>query len=166
MTEEFGWRSGHEFLTGAIFADRNGDNFYTPGEGLGGVSVSAVGLHGEGTFSTATWGSGGYSLDLPSGSYAVTASGGGLASPRTTTITIGKDNIGWDVAVPSASAAPVLRCPPGVPVATAPRPPAERSRSPHLPLSGARTHHDRSGGPPSREVASASVTGHPREDSR
>jgi uncharacterized protein YkwD len=115
VTEEFGWRSGHEFLTGAIYADRAGDGFYLPGEGLAGVTVSAVGLHGEGTYSAQTWGSGGYSLDLPAGSYAVTASGGGLASTRTTTITIGTDNVGWDIAVPSA--APPATTPPAVPAA-------------------------------------------------
>ena len=104
VTEEFGWRSGHQFLTGAIFNDHDGTGFYSPGEGLAGVTISAIGLHGEGTFSTRTWGSGGYSLDLPAGGYTVTASGGGLESPRTTTIAIGADNIGWDVGVPSAPA--------------------------------------------------------------
>ena len=106
VTEEFGWRSGHEFLTGAVFDDHAGTGFYSPGEGLAGVTITAVGLHGEGTFSTQTWGSGGYALDLPAGGYAVTASGGGLASPRTTTIAIGADNIGWDVAVPSVAPPP------------------------------------------------------------
>ncbi len=102
VTQEFGWRSGHQFLTGAIYNDDNGTRFYEPGEGVAGVTISAVGLRGEGTFSAKTWGSGGYTLDLPAGGYTVTAAGGGLASPRTTTIDLGADNINWDVAARSA----------------------------------------------------------------
>jgi len=97
VTQEFGWRSGHQFLSGAMFADRDGDNFYTPGEGLGGVSIQAVNRDTGATFSGVTWGSGGYALDLPSGSYTVTASGGGLTSPRTTTVRLTSDNVAWDV---------------------------------------------------------------------
>lgn len=106
VTEELAWRSGHEFLTGVFYNDRDGNNFYTPGEGLGGVTIRVVGTHGEGVFTTQTWGSGGYSLDLPSGTYNVTASGGGLARVETTSITIGIDNVGWDVKVPPTPVTP------------------------------------------------------------
>ncbi len=108
VTEEFGWRSGTDFLTGATNNDSNADAFYEPGEGLSGVQIQAVGVHSEGTFGTATWGSGGYSLELPPGTYNVTASGGGLTAPRTATITIGGDNVGWDVIQsPRGTSAPV-----------------------------------------------------------
>ena len=113
VTQQFAWRSGHQFLTGAIFSDGDGDHFYTPGEGLGGVLIQAVGRHGEGTFTTTAWGSGGYSLDLPSGVYDVAASGGGLANARSITVTIGADNVGWDVmAAAAAPPTPAVAVPP------------------------------------------------------
>ena len=96
VTEEFGWHTGNAFLTGAIYQDNDGNNFYTPGEGLGNVLVQAVGLHGEGTYQALTWDSGGYSLALPPGSYSVTASGPN-APTRTEVATIGQDNVGWDI---------------------------------------------------------------------
>src|SRR5262249_4688926 len=49
------------------------------------VAVSGVG-------SVTTWGSGGYSFRLSPGTYTVTASGGGLASPVTRTVTVGSQN--------------------------------------------------------------------------
>ncbi len=106
LTQEFAWRSGNAFLTGAIYRDADSDSFYTPGEGLGGVSIQAVGLNGQGTFDAQTWGSGGYSLALPPGIYTVTATGP-TAPTRTQLITIGQDNVGWDVQHAAAgSAAP------------------------------------------------------------
>ena len=53
LTQEFGWRSGNAELTGALYRDADADHFYTPGEGVGGQLVQAVGLHGEGTFAVA-----------------------------------------------------------------------------------------------------------------
>ncbi len=106
VSEEFGWRNGNAFLTGTFYKDSNGDNFYTPGEGIGGVTITASGLAGQGTYSTQTWGSGGYSLQLPAGTYLVTASGN-LAAPRSTTITIGVDNVGWSVQVSAGAAADI-----------------------------------------------------------
>ena len=96
LTEEFAWKSGDAFLTGAVYRDTDANNFYTPGEGLGGVTVQAAGTSGQGTFTTQTWGSGGYSLALPPGTYTVTASGPN-APLRTEVVTIGQDNVGWDV---------------------------------------------------------------------
>jgi hypothetical protein len=101
VTQEFGWRSGEAFLTGVVFNDGNQDNFYTPGEGLGGVTIQAVGQSGQGTFQTQTWVAGGYSLALPPGTYTVNASGGSLPATETTTITIGQDNVAWNIQLPT-----------------------------------------------------------------
>lgn len=76
------------FLTGVVFADGNGNGRYDVGEGLPGVTVSA-GPAG----SVTTFDSGGYSLPLPPGSYTVTASGGGLVTPLTHTVTVGRANV-------------------------------------------------------------------------
>jgi hypothetical protein len=106
ITQEFGWRAGNAFLTGVVSVDSDHDNFYTPGEGLGGVTIAAVGQNGQGTFQTQTWDSGGYSLALPPGTYNVEASGGGLPAPQATTITIGQDNVPWSIALPATAGTP------------------------------------------------------------
>ena len=106
VTQEFGWHEGNAFLTGVVFIDSAHTNFYLPGEGLGSVTIQAVGQDGQGTFQTQTWDSGGYSLPLPPGTYNVQASGGGLPTVQTTTITIGQDNIPWNIQLPAAAGTP------------------------------------------------------------
>jgi uncharacterized protein YkwD len=103
MTQEFGWRAGNAFLTGVVYVDSDHNNFYTPGAGLGGITIAAVGRNGQGTFQTQTWDSGGYSLALPPGTYTVAASGGSLPAPQTTTITIGQDNVPWSIPLPATA---------------------------------------------------------------
>ncbi len=106
VTQEFGWNGGNAFLTGVVYADSDHNNFYTPGEGLGSVTIQAVGQNGQGTFQTQTWDAGGYSLQLPPGTYNVEASGGNLPTAQSTTITIGQDNVPWNIqlSVPVSSA--------------------------------------------------------------
>jgi hypothetical protein len=74
-TMDFAYVSGDSFLTGVVFKDGDGDNFYTPGEGLGSVTVTATPTAGGAPRSVTTWGSGGYTLQLPAGSYSVVATG-------------------------------------------------------------------------------------------
>ena len=96
VTQEFAWREGDPALTGTFYRDRDGDHFYSPGEGLGGVTVVATGLDGQGVRSVVSWASGGYTLDLPPGRYLVAASGSDV--PRvSTTIVVNDDNVGWSV---------------------------------------------------------------------
>ena len=106
VTQEFGWRQGVAFLTGTFSLDTTGNGFYTPGEGYGGVTITAQGTRGQGTFQTKTWASGGYSLQLPAGTYNVSATGP-LPGIRTTTITIGTDNVGWSIAFQPDQAADI-----------------------------------------------------------
>ena len=93
ITEDFGapLNPGNPFLVGAVFADANGDGFYSQGEGLAGVSVSVSGPGG--TFTTTTGAAGGYQLQLPAGSYTATFSGGGLVSPAVQSVTVGAVNV-------------------------------------------------------------------------
>lgn len=63
------------FLTGVAYRDADRNRFYTPGEGLGGVQVRAVRRSDKAAFTTATWGSGGYTLQLVAGTYDVRFSG-------------------------------------------------------------------------------------------
>ncbi len=97
VTQEFGWRQGSAYLTGTFYNDLAGTQSYQPGEGLGGVTITATGTSGQGTYQTQTWASGGYSLQLPPGIYQVTATGGNLPSTQSKAIGIGQDNVGWDV---------------------------------------------------------------------
>jgi uncharacterized protein YkwD len=81
-TMDFGTRAGNAFLTGVAYTDTlTPDHFYTPGEGQGGITVS---VYNAGTnnlrFSTTTYASGGYSLQLQNGTYDVKLTGPGLPS--------------------------------------------------------------------------------------
>jgi uncharacterized protein YkwD len=114
LTQEFAWSAGTQFLTGVIYQDKNSDGAYSIGEGYAGVTLSAVGDSGQGVFQTTTWGSGGYSLELPPGPYHISATGA-LPTTQTTEIVIGADNVGWNVRLP----APAPSGPTSMPVAPA-----------------------------------------------
>ena len=94
-TQDFARSGTGSFLTGVAFDDRDGDRFYDPGEGLGGVSVQISG--GGQSWALTTWSAGGYQIKLPAGSYTVTFSGGGLAGSVTKSVTTGADNLKLDL---------------------------------------------------------------------
>ncbi len=85
------------YLTGVVFQDANGNGSYDVGEGLGGVTINAVGTRGQGT--TTTFASGGYSLPLRPGTYTVTVSGGGLIHSMTQSVRMGSLNTGLNFIV-------------------------------------------------------------------
>ena len=81
VTENFGSRGGDVFITGVAYDDAvTNDDFYTIGEGAANVSITAVRSSDQATFSTTSGPSGGYALQIPSGTYTVTAQGGGIAT--------------------------------------------------------------------------------------
>jgi uncharacterized protein YkwD len=98
LTQDFAASGTSVFLTGVAYNDAvTDDNFYTPGEGLAGVTISAKRLSDNQAFSTTTWTSGGYSLPLAPGTYDVTASGGAFATPVTfSAVTISSANVKRD----------------------------------------------------------------------
>ncbi len=74
VTQVFGGRSANpQFLTGVAFLDFDGDQFYSIGEGLGGVRIEVTGQD----FFAETTASGAYAVPLPgqAGTYTVTISG-------------------------------------------------------------------------------------------
>ena len=75
--------TSHHFLTGVVYRDSNHNNFYTVGEGIGTVTITATRVSDSQVFQTTSYASGGYSLQLPNGSYNVVATGGTLADPLT-----------------------------------------------------------------------------------
>jgi hypothetical protein len=106
VTEDFASNSanaaGDSFLTGVAFSDTTlHDSFYTPGEGVGGMTITAVRASDSASFSTTTWSSGGYSLRLHPGTYTVTATSASFATVTYSNVIIGSTNVKRDF-IPSA----------------------------------------------------------------
>jgi uncharacterized protein YkwD len=81
ITQDFGLRAdqGLAYLLGTVYRDADHNGLYSMGEGLGGVTLTITGS--SGTFTTKTASPGGYQVQLPAGTYSVTARGGGLKAP-------------------------------------------------------------------------------------
>jgi uncharacterized protein YkwD len=107
VTEDFARTGTASFITGVAYDDRNDNNFYTPGEGRGGIKVSAVstGTATPVTVTDITGAAGGYDIAVAPGTYKVTFSEGGLAAPIVRTVTVGSKNVKIDlIDAPSATA--------------------------------------------------------------
>ena len=105
-TQDFAYSAaGGPFITGVAYTDAvNNDDFYTVGEGISGITVTAVDTaNSANTFTTTTWNAGGYSLDVePNATYDVTFSGdldqdGQADDTATYQVTVGSENIKQDV---------------------------------------------------------------------
>ncbi|NEO56782.1 MAG: hemolysin [Okeania sp. SIO3B5] len=105
-TQNFAYSAaGGPFITGVAYTDAvTNDDFYTVGEGIGGITVTAVDTaNSANTFTTTTWDSGGYSLDVAAGAtYDVTFSGdldqdGQADDTATYQVTVGSENVKQDV---------------------------------------------------------------------
>lgn len=95
--QDFAYSGTTSFLTGVAYSDWTHNNFYTPGEQLGGVTVTAIRNSDGASFTTTTWGSGGYSLALPNGTYSVWGGGGGINGwVRYDNVTIADQNVKRD----------------------------------------------------------------------
>lgn len=104
LTQDFGSRTGigNAFLLGVVFGDSNTNGAFNAGEGASDVTITATGP--AGTFSTTTWSSGGYQLQIPAGLYTVTASGTSPAFTQSVTnVSIGSDNVKVDFNTASTS---------------------------------------------------------------
>jgi hypothetical protein len=99
VTQDFAYSGDSVFLTGVVYNDSlvQANDFYTPGEGLGAVTISATRQSDQAVFTTTTWASGGYSLALPQGTYSVTAFGTALGRTlRRDQVAIGDQNVKVD----------------------------------------------------------------------
>lgn len=119
VTQDFASSGNSTFLTGVAYTDAvTKDKFYTPGEGLSGVTVTATRASDGAVFTAKTWASGGYSLKLGAGTYKVTAAGGTLGKSITyDSVAIGQKNVKRDF----TSGGTVATTPP--PPTTTPLPP-------------------------------------------
>jgi hypothetical protein len=93
ITQDFGTSVDPvPLLTGVIYNDANGNNFYDIGEGISGVTVTPS----SGNYYAISSSSGGYAFPIPtSGTITVTASGNGFG-PFTKTITLTGTNVELD----------------------------------------------------------------------
>lgn len=93
---------------GALFEDDNSSGWYESGEGIGSATIKFEGP--QGTYTTTSFGAGGYQVELPAGTYRATATGGGMKHAVTVeNVTVGSVNKWLDLIYdPSAIPADAL----------------------------------------------------------
>jgi len=96
VTQDFAKSGTGAFLTGVAYTDTDGNDFYSVGEGRGGVQVAAQRVGGA-TTTVTTDAPGGYDSKLAAGTYNVTMSGGGLGAALGMTIAMAGRNIKLDL---------------------------------------------------------------------
>lgn len=80
---------GRRYAGGVIYVDRDRDGQYGIGEGRGGVAVQAGGQR------TATWASGAYAIEIPSGAAVLTLKAGSTEITRSIPAAPGNVKIDW-----------------------------------------------------------------------
>jgi Ca2+-binding RTX toxin-like protein len=113
ITENFAKTGTASFLTGVAFDDLDGDRFYDPGEGLGGLAVTATSSSGI-KYTTTTQPAGGYDMTLPTGTYTVSFSGANIAT-WSKQVSIGSSNVKVDLIDPAAAGSTSTPTPPPPP---------------------------------------------------
>ena len=89
VTEDFGVSGTNSFLTGAVYNDANGNNFYDLNEGVQGVTATVTTTAGTLVGSDTTGSGGGWSVSEPGGTYNVTFTGAGLVAGGVTATVAG-----------------------------------------------------------------------------
>jgi len=144
ITQDFAQSNPSIFLTGVVYTDTNANQFYDPGEGLGNIIITAKDASGT-AYTATTWGSGGYSLAVPAGTYTVTAAdpAQGFTSIVKTNVVVTTSNVEVDfipgTGTPSSPTSPTNPTAPTNPTSpTSPVAPSAPggSTSPHIPLIG------------------------------
>jgi hypothetical protein len=98
MTQDFGRQANSApQVVGVVFKDKDGDNFYTPGEGKGGMTVEVDDFAtGKEVAQTQTWDSGGYKIPLSAGKYTVKVLDASGNPVQHQDVTVGTDNVEAD----------------------------------------------------------------------
>jgi RTX calcium-binding nonapeptide repeat (4 copies)/Haemolysin-type calcium binding protein related domain/Cysteine-rich secretory protein family len=97
VTQNFAVSGPAAFVTGVAYNDSNGDNFYSVGEGQGGITTE-LWLNSTLLETTNSWSSGGYSLETAStGVMHITFSGGGLGATMGATFALATANAKLDL---------------------------------------------------------------------
>ncbi|NJL53072.1 MAG: CAP domain-containing protein [Hydrococcus sp. SU_1_0] len=98
VTQDYAKSGTDVFLTGVAYNDLAlGDDFYTIGEGLAGIGITAVRQSDNATFTTLSMMAGGYQMALEAGTYTVSFSQNNQTLGNSTQITIGAENIKLDL---------------------------------------------------------------------
>src|SRR5882724_682563 len=103
VTQDFGTKGGLQpFVTGVVYRDLNGNGFYDPAEGIGGVTVTIANVNSY----AVTAASGGFSVPVPgSGNYNITFSGGSVPANQESVSVVNGQNVKADYVV-TGSATP------------------------------------------------------------
>ena len=98
VTQNFAKSGSNLFLTGVAYDDLvTEDDFYTVGEGLAGIGVTATNVSSGTSHNTTTMTAGGYQMALPSGTYDVGFYDNNQLLGNIEQITIGSENIKLDL---------------------------------------------------------------------
>jgi hypothetical protein len=110
VTQHFGSTSnfgGPFFLTGVAYRDPAGTGRYTLGSGIGGATVTVRAAGTANVVGAATtFGGGGYTIQVPTGTYDVTFAADGVGSRTFAGVAVGFINVKLDWAVGGAGFAP------------------------------------------------------------
>lgn len=133
VTQNFGRQDDSKpYILGVAYNDKNGDNFYNPGEGAGDVAVQVTNVDNGKSQTVPTWDAGGYQVQVDPGDYKVTAKVGNQVVDSKNVV-VGSDNTKvdfllnkpWQGPAPTAPVAASTPATPPAPV-TPPAPPAPR----------------------------------------
>ena len=98
VTQNFAKSGSDVFLTGVAFDDSVvDDDFYSVGEGLEGIEVTAIRQSDNSKYTTTTMTAGGYQMALAAGTYDVSFSRDGLNMGNNSQISISTENIKLDL---------------------------------------------------------------------
>lgn len=99
VTQNFAFSGSDVFLTGVAYDDHLilDDDFYTVGEGLAEIDVTATNTSSGNFYTTSTMDAGGYQLALLPGTYNVTFSNDSQTIGSSKQITVGSENIKLDL---------------------------------------------------------------------
>ena len=98
VTQKFAKSGSDVFLTGVAFDDSAvDDDFYSVGEGLAGIEVTATRQSDNRQFTTTTMTSGGYQLALEAGTYEVSFANNDRPLGNTSQVKIGNENVKLDL---------------------------------------------------------------------
>jgi len=93
----------NRFLVGTVWTDKDGDDFFDPDEGVGGIAV----MPDQGTYYAVTSNSGGYAIPIEApGTYEVTFTGSRLNEDVVKTAIMGTDSVLLDLVLDAASIQP------------------------------------------------------------
>jgi hypothetical protein len=98
VSTDFAYTAGNAFLTGVIYRDDDSNQFYSPtGEGYGNIEIRAWNTTTGVIYETTSFSTGGYTLQVPAGTYNLTMGGSNLLDTTFLGVAIGSQNVKVDL---------------------------------------------------------------------